>query len=127
MPLYEFKCRGCGHTEAHVMGQPASYIGACPTCGDDHGGMKRLYSVNVHRPMARHFNQSVGKEIGSERQFRDELKRKGDAEYARTGIETDYQPLDPEIARKQVEKSGGAGLDSTNRVRAAHGQRTVEP
>ena len=101
-----------------------NHVVACGQCG--HSPIKRKYSVSVHRPMATHFNKSVGKEIGSEKQFRDELKRKGDAEFARTGIETDYQPVDPEIARRQVEASGGYGLESTNRARANEGQRPID-
>lgn len=125
--IYEFKCSKHGKSELVESPHPEQSIWAtCPTTGEPELFTRYYGSVQTQRPMPRHFNQSVGKEIGSMRQFRDELKRKGDAEYARTGIETDYQPLDPEIARKQVERSEAQGLDATNRKRTEQGQKTID-
>jgi hypothetical protein len=134
MILYGYQCRECGQeytseTRGDVLmedcapGEMAPHEVPCQACG--HSPVKRKYSLAVHRPMHEHFNQSVGKPISSDRQFRDELKRKSDEHFLRTGIPADYQPVDPEVARAAVEKSQGMGLESTNRRRVNEGKRAI--
>lgn len=123
MILYGYQCRECGqeYTSEYQGSALPDFI--CRGCGNDH--VKRRYSLAVHRPMHEHFNQSVGKPISSDRQFRDELKRKSDAHFLATGIPADYQPVDPEIARRAVEESQGMGLESTNRRRVNEGKKPI--
>ena len=122
MILYGYQCRECGQAYDSEFRGNVLPDTVC-ACGNDE--IKRKYSVAVHRPMPTHFNTSVGKEIGSERQFRDELKRKGELESLRTGVDNDYQPVDPSVAREAVEKSGHMGLEATNRRRVENGQRPI--
>ena len=127
MILYGYQCRECG--QEYTSERRGNFLlvndfdkMSC-TCG--HYEIKRKYSVSVHRPMHEHFNTSVGKPISSDRQFRDELKRKSEEHFLRTGIPADYQPVDPTELRKQVEASDGAGLDSTNRRLVNEGKRPI--
>jgi hypothetical protein len=78
--------------------------------------------------MADHFNQTTGTMIGSNRQFREELKEMSEVATLKTGIEHNYEPIDPEIARQAVEKSDAVGLEETNRARVARnmGEKPTE-
>jgi putative FmdB family regulatory protein len=40
MPVYEYRCRACGHTAEEVQAMGAGPPGPCPACG---GQLKRLY------------------------------------------------------------------------------------
>lgn len=138
MILYGYECRECGqeYTSEYqgnvlqvidiargVCGGDAVYVNQECVCGN--GEIKRKYSLAVHRPMHEHFNHSVGKPISSDRQFRDELKRKSEEHFLRTGIPADYVPSDPTETRKAVEESGGIGLESTNRRRVNEGMKPI--
>jgi len=119
MTLYGYQCRECG--QEYTSEIRADLLDR-DCCGQP---IKRKYSVAVHRPMHEHFNTSVGKPISSDRQFRDELKRKSEEHFLKTGIPADYVPSDPTETRKAVEASGGVGLDSTNRARVASGKKPI--
>lgn len=140
MILYGYQCRECGQEytseyqgnvlmvlccDGECAAEPEDqWVNKfCDRCGNDE--IKRKYSVSVHRPMHEHFNTSVGKPISSDRQFRDELKRKSEEHFLRTGIPADYQPVDPTELRKEVEASDGAGLDATNRRLVNEGKRPI--
>lgn len=140
MILYGYQCRECGQEytsefqgsvlqvlccDGECAAEPEDqWVNKfCDRCGNDE--IKRRYSLAVHRPMHEHFNQSVGKPISSDRQFRDELKRKSEEQFLRTGIPADYQPVDPEVARAAVEQSQAMGLESTNRRRVNEGKKAI--
>jgi putative FmdB family regulatory protein len=40
VPLYEYRCRECGHELVEVQAMGAGPPGSCPTCG---GELKRLF------------------------------------------------------------------------------------
>jgi hypothetical protein len=131
MILYGYQCRECGQEYTSEYQGSVLMIPCCTDHGmvefrcDCGSAVKRKYSLAVHRPMHEHFNQSVGKPISSDRQFRDELKRKSEEQFLRTGIPADYQPVDPEVARAAVEQSQGMGLESTNRRRVNEGKKAI--
>lgn len=56
---------------------------------------------------------AVGKPVSNSRNFKDELKRQSETQTLRTGIETDYQPVD----YRDTDSLGvdQEGLDSTYR------------
>lgn len=124
--IYLYECRECGQQyNSRIQGN-----WAVTANGDDlyccHLLVKRKYQLAVHRPMLDHFNNTTGTVIGSDRQFREELKAMSEVATNKTGIEHDYQPIDPEIPRKVVEQSDARGLESTNRVRVASGGKPID-
>lgn len=40
MPVFDFKCRSCGHREEHIVLPGEDAPAACPSCG---GEVKRVY------------------------------------------------------------------------------------
>jgi putative FmdB family regulatory protein len=40
VPLYEYRCRACGHRLEELQPMGAEPPGACPSCG---GGLRRVY------------------------------------------------------------------------------------
>ena len=132
MTIYGYECRECGQEytseyRGNVLMEDCECCGEVPVacvCGTD-TPIKRKYSLAVHRPMHEHFNRSVGKPISSDRQFRDELKRKSEEQFLRTGIPADYVPSDPTETRKAAEASGYEGLESTNRQRVRDGLKPI--
>lgn len=111
---YAFQCEDCGFGESLHQDDLiplGAYIARCCKLCD--GRMRRVASFNFQRPMQPHFNHTVGKPISNDRQFKDELKRKSEANYLRTGFESNLQPVDLHDA-----KSLGVtdeGLDSTRK------------
>lgn len=96
MQVYEYRCPDCEHRViSHLRGDRLEAdCDYCDPAGPVPRVFKRVFSVSLQRPMQEHFNSTVGKPISDMRQFKRELARKG-AEYTeRTGIETNYQPVD---------------------------------
>lgn len=128
MTLYGYQCRECGqeylskHRGNYLVDQDGFMI-RCSACGNDE--VKRRYSVATHRGMPEHLNRTTNTVISSDRQFRDELKRKSEAEFLRTGIPCQYEPIDPEEAKAAVIASDGVGLESTNRARVNAGKPAI--
>jgi hypothetical protein len=106
--IYGYMCRECG--QEYTSGYRGDVL-PDECCGTP---VKRKYSLAVHRPMPRHFNQTTQSEIGSQKQFERELKYQGELAEEKSGIATRYEVADPEMVRKQVEASQGVGLDATN-------------
>lgn len=118
MTVYGFRCRTCD-TRANSHDRLAT-LGPCPNPGCD-GELKRCYrSVQLAPVMQEHYNPSVNAMVSSERQIVESFKRASDEYSARTGIEANFQPLDPKDA-----KMTGDGLEATNRRRVAEGQRPI--
>jgi hypothetical protein len=133
MTIYAYRCRTCGATEEHdfPFGEHPSELECFTEVRIDDqwmpcpGALKRDYSgVVTHRPMQRHFNTTVGREIGSMKQMREALKSESESYFLRTGIEANFVPHDPMDAKAL--KVTGDGMDATNRVRRAQGKRVVE-
>ena len=126
MAIQQFKCRTCDirvSTQQPVGVEPSAPR-TCPKCGGQDWG--RVYDVQVVRPMHEHMNHTTGTLVSDMRGFRDALKRKSEEATLRTGVEHNYEPVDPADMKKVVEDSGAVGLDSTNRARHAAGERTVQ-
>ena len=130
MTLYGYQCRECGQdytsfTRGNFLIDPETLLRMpCYKC--EAPEVKRKYSLAVHRPMHEHMNRSTGTLISSDRQFRDELKRKSEEQFLRTGIPCQYEPIDHDEAKAAVIASGGVGLDSTNRVRVNEGKPPIK-
>jgi len=65
-----------------------------------------------------HFNETIGKTVTGKRDFANKLRQKGEEYTAQTGIETNYQPIEPGDIRHKVTEEG---LDGTNRERVKRG------
>lgn len=114
--IYEYKCPACNthlHTNRHGIEGTA-----CEHCT---APIKRVYSFAVQRPMAEHFNATVGKPIGSNRQFDEALKVKSAEMTERLGFEQRYVRIDPEQAGATQE-----GMEATYREQVATGQRETK-
>jgi hypothetical protein len=64
--------------------------------------------------MPEHFNNAVGRYVNNSRELKDEFKIASENAYIRTGLEADYQPIDPSDFRDA--SSHGVteeGLDTT--------------
>lgn len=124
--IYLYECRTCGQQfHSKIRGDFAvSADGVHVYCC--HERVKRRYQLAVQRPMHDHYNPTTGTVIGSDRQFREELKQMSEVATQKTGIEHNYEPIDPEMARRTVEQSEAVGLESTNRVRVASGKRPID-
>lgn len=124
--IYLYECRECGQQyNSKMQGDFAlQRSGVALYCCDL--PVKRKYQLAVQRPMHDHYNNTTGTVIGSDRQFREELKAMSEVASKKTGIDHDYQPIDPEMARRTVEESNAVGLESTNRVRVASGKKPID-
>lgn len=124
--IYLYECRECGQPfHSRIRGDFAmTSDGQVVSCCDQ--PVKRRYQLAVQRPMHDHYNPTTGTMIGSDRQFREELKKMSEVSTRKTGIEHNYEPIDPELARRTVEESQAVGLESTNRVRVASGKKPID-
>lgn len=119
MPLYEFKCKGCGATAVSQRREVSDHFCSCG------GEYKRIFSFSIARPMQEHFNAAVGKPISSHRQFRDELARKSDQESERLNMTVNLQPVD--LADKESLGVTDEGLQETHDHAVRTGQREPTP
>lgn len=94
--MFEYKCRICGARE--ITTDRADSLGRCKSV-ECNGELRRLFSFHtagVH-PRTRfkeHKNATTGLPTSSMHQFKDDLKRLGEAATLRTGVEHNYQPID---------------------------------
>lgn len=94
MPIYEYRCVGCGREWQETLTiERYSQIPApdCPKCDIS---MSRVFSFNVKPVMQEHMNRTTGQLVSSERQFKDQLKRQSEEATIRTGLEHNFVPVD---------------------------------
>lgn len=115
--IYAYKCRNCGWTADSTT--RADVLGECHNC---HGAnLTRDYSgVSIARPMMPHFNPTVQQEVIGNRDFKEKLHVMGEKYTENTGLPVKYVPVHYSDLPATNE-----GLDSTNRVRAARGQKPI--
>ena len=123
--IYEYKCPKHSEVRRQTSARGDVQRFTCPACACDRD-FKRVWAVNIHRPMADHMNSTTGTMIGSNRQFKEELKGLSEAATIKTGIEHNYEPADPADLKKRVQDSDGAGLESTNRQRVNSGLKEIK-
>ncbi len=90
MAFYTFRCTNCSSTA--TVQAPIAEGPTAPSCGDCGyvGLMVRDYRADAPQPAPmwpEHWNPSSGTVVRTERQLADDLKRKDEKLYARTGIE----------------------------------------
>lgn len=108
MPEYQYRCPGCRHIFTTLS---RTDIPPCPVCRTP---AQRKFSFGIVRGVSEHFNYSVGQYVSNERELREELKRAGEDQYLRTGIENDLEYLSrADIAEASSHGVTEEGLDST--------------
>ena len=112
--IYSYICQSC-QQEYHIA--KFSPIGGhmdmpCQSCG---GLVVRRASFVFRRGMAPHYNEATGSYVSSNRQFKDELKRKSEEATIRTGMEHNFQPVD--VTEAKALGVTDDGLEVTHRVR----------
>lgn len=73
MPLYEYACRNCGHSEDRLQRDLSLQ---CPECDRP---LYRQWGFAVKEAFQPHFNYSVGQYVSTKAEFKDALKKGGDA------------------------------------------------
>jgi hypothetical protein len=87
---YEYRCEKCSRTTLSEI--RADRLAGLPCCGSTG---KRVWAVSFHRPAYdTHYNHSVGKVISNKTEHADALKQKSEEMEARTGVPTNYVPID---------------------------------
>ena len=122
MPVYLYRCRGCGvhgqkwqkHTEDPMV--------QCPECRAP--TLRRVFSFAMKAMMHEHFDQTVGKVISDPKQFKEELRRASEKETERTGRKVNYVPVD--LNDKESLRVTEEGMDSTLRRNTQTGKREVK-
>ena len=110
MPQYQFNCPSC--RQNYTVTQP-NHPQPCPSCG---ARVNRVYSFTTGKGMPEHYNNAVGEFVSSRTQFYDGLKRKSEEAWARTGLDHDFQPVDPSDMRDpSAHGVTEEGLDATYR------------
>lgn len=115
MPVYEFRC---------PHGDTLDTDRTPPFCDECMSPMRRIWSFSFKRPMADHYNPSVGSYVRSEQDFTDKLKAMSDEATERTGIPHNYVPVDP-TDRKALGVTD-EGLDATYDAEVRAGKRDVK-
>lgn len=90
MALYTYRCPNCA--TSRTVQHPIADTPPAPSCykHGDPTPMKRDYRADAPQPAPmwpEHFNPSSGTVVRTERQLADDLKRKDEALYNRTGVE----------------------------------------
>lgn len=89
MPMYTFRCTGCGAEQTIVSSirDYSSHPNAnCTTC---HAPMTRDYRTDAPQPAPmwpEHFNPSTGTVVRTRQQLQSDMDRKADEQFERTGI-----------------------------------------
>lgn len=122
--LYTFLCEQCGWRQAEYgteINIGDKYTGG--TCDLCDGPLYRTVSFSYHKPLQPHYNNSVGKYVSGQRDFRDELKRQSDTMSLKTGMTHNYQPID--LREKDALGVTDEGLYETNKHRRDTGIDTA--
>lgn len=104
MPLYTFRCSGCGDEFSEEMSfathstytppvhrVPGRHVTSLAHCGD----YRQVLRFSFARGMQEHFNASVGKHISSQRDMTSELSRLSDETSERMGFDHKFEAVDP--------------------------------
>src|SRR5258707_69241 len=114
MPIYEFRCWGCGKSVDRTTRTPTRCA-----CGDT---LHRVFSVNTPSPRRQfipHFNNSVGRWVESNRHFDELLKQGSEAQSLATGIDHNYARVE---APDMVHTVSGEGIYEEKKAMADHRQ-----
>lgn len=132
MATYEYRCEiHGGFLTQHPLGE-APEVDVCSMCEDEgrFAEWPRVFSVGaIMRPMHEHWNPTTGQPVSSMKQFRDQLKQKSEEAEARTGIPTNFEPMDmtPAEYAKTLDDGGETGLRDTHDGMVKRGEKDPTP
>jgi len=122
MPVYLYRCHGCGAHGEKWQKHTDDPMVDCPECQSP--CLKRVYSFAMATIMHEHFNQTVGKVISDPKQFKEALDRASEEETERTGRKVNYVPVD--LNDTESLRVTEEGMDSTMRRNTQTGKREVK-
>jgi|TARA_R110000824_G_scaffold45443_3_gene131406 putative FmdB family regulatory protein len=122
MPVYLYRCRGCGTHGQKWQKHTEDPMVKCPECRAP--TLRRVFSFAMKAMMHEHFDQTVGKVISDPKQFKEELRRASEKETERTGRKVNYVPVD--LNDKESLRVTEEGMDSTLRRNTQTGKREVK-
>ena len=108
MPMYEFKCKNCRRTTTLLENTAPRKCAYC-----DHKSVIRVYSFSPKTSFQPHYNTALGRWVTSEKDFKDGLKSASDAASVRTGLDTNYVPV--EWQDKETFRATEDGMDNYHR------------
>lgn len=122
MPIYEWRC-DCGEESSTSRSFTANTQDkVCPNCGEP---MNRRYGAQFHR-FEEHVSPATGQVVGSQRQFREQLKRASEEATRNTGIPHNFVPMEIEKPKEgpgtesQAKKHRELGTPGFERKRSYH-------
>lgn len=118
--MYEYKCPKCQTKDLSRVRADRVWT-HCRVC-EDVVKMRRVFSVNLPRPMQEHWNPTVQAPVSCPKRFADQLKQKSEEASIQTGHEHRFVPTTAEEMKCHVTNEG---LDSTNAVRRSKGLKEV--
>lgn len=132
MAIYAYRCRTCGNEKDSTT--RGDTLGPCPgrvLYQDDErverqqcdGELRRQFIIRTEAVMQEHWNKTLNRPIGSNKQFDEALRRESDIASLRTGMAHKFERCDPDKKALGVTEEG---MDSTNKVRAAKGLPPVK-
>ena len=122
MPIYLYRCHGCGAHGEKWQKHTDDPLVDCPECQSP--ALRRVYSFAVTTVMHEHYNHTVGKAISDPKQFKEELRRASEKEAERIGKTVNYVPVD--LSDKESLRVTDEGMDSTMRRKTETGEREVK-
>jgi hypothetical protein len=87
--LYQYKCRSCRRLFAS---ETRADTETCPTCNQS---ATRHFAFSVNFGLREHWNAAVGQYVNNSREMSDALKRQSEYATIRTGMEHNYEYVDP--------------------------------
>lgn len=115
MPRYEYKCPEC-QTRVQFSSAPDgeqkqaadAHQLPCPDCATP---VRRVFQLTFAPVLHSHYNHTTGTVVSGHRDFKNQLRAMGAQQEERTGIPTDFQPVDHrDLFQRSLEKNGDAGL-----------------
>ena len=130
MPLYEYKCpdQSCASVvqfrdvpdgDQKKLADARGLL--CPECGTP---VRRVFQLTFTPVLHSHYNPTVGNVVSGYKDFKTQLRIAGQQQEERTGIPTDFQPVDPrDLMARAIEKHGDAGLKEQPDAAVARGEK----
>lgn len=132
MPVYDYLCETCGNRfeevkSIHDDGAAHTPCSLCASRGIESSARRIVtkFPGVVHGLVTNtHYNQSVGKVISNDAEFKSELSRQSDELSERNQFPVDFKPIDHREAKEHLGVTD-EGMDSTYSERVRTGEREV--
>ena len=110
MPEYQFRCNSCRRLFATTTPGDTAICTYCAEVGT------RRYAFYTASGIKEHWNTAVGQYVSNQREMTEALKRQGEEMSVRTGLDTQYEYVDPADMRDATAHGASEeGLEETRR------------